>query len=73
MHTDRLTHYIISKSENIKNTFPESVLFIAGDSNKMHLVDVEFSCCVEVLPSPATRGDAVLDIVNTNRPNVMML
>ena len=65
-----LTDYIATEVERIQRTFPKAVIYIAGDFNRMNLEDIELSCCVSPLLSPPTRGDATLDIVLTNRPNL---
>ena len=70
-YLNRLTQYVISEAQNIQSTFPKAMLFITGDFNRMCMDDIELSCCTPVLPSPPTRQSAHLDLVLTNRPNLI--
>ena len=70
-YISRLNEYISSEVEKIYNDFPKAILLIAGDFNRMNLEDIELACCVTPLASPPTRGDAQLDIILTNRPNLI--
>jgi len=68
---NRLNNYISAKAEEIYKTFPKPIIFVAGDFNRMCLDDIEFACCVTPLASPPTRGDALLDIILTNKPDLI--
>ena len=68
---NRLNNYISAESEEIYKEFPKPILFVTGDFNRMRLDDIEFACCVTPLDSPPTRGDAQLDIVLTNKPDLI--
>ena len=68
---NRLNNYISDESEKIYKEFPKPIIFVTGDFNRMRLDDIEFACCVTALDSPPTRGNAHLDIVLTNKPNLI--
>ena len=70
-YLDSLNRFIISEAQNIQHSFPKALLFIMGDFNRMCMDDVELSCCTTILPSPPTRQSAHLDLVLTNRPNLI--
>ena len=65
-----LREYIIHEAEEILAMWPNAVMYIAGDFNRMNLDEIELSCGVSSLPSPPTRGDAQLDVVLTNKPHL---
>ena len=51
----------------IDETYTNSVIFIAGDFNRMDLEDLEGECGLVILDSPPTRENARLDLLLTNR------
>ena len=66
-----INQYIISESQSIQRAFPKAAVFITGDFNRMCMEDIEISCCTETLHSPPTRLSAHLDLVLTNRSNLV--
>lgn len=70
-YIEELTRYVTQSAEEINERFPKSILYVAGDFNRMNLEDIELAGGVTELPSPPTRGDANLDVVLTSRPDLI--
>ena len=70
-YVNNLRKYITEKSHEIQTANPKATIYIAGDFNRMDLDDAELPCGVSSLLSPPTRGDAILEIVLTNKPHLI--
>jgi hypothetical protein len=70
-YTNALRKYIVNVAQEIQSAHSNAVMYIAGDFNRMNLDDIELFCDVSSLPSPPTRGDARLDIVLSNKPQLI--
>lgn len=64
--------YLNESLSRISSAHPRSVVIIGGDFNRISLFDLEIEFCLSILDTPPTRGDAKLDLVLTNRPDLFL-
>lgn len=64
---DVLLQYLTSTTNDIEEEYPGSPMFICGDFNRLDLEVLELESGMMVLDSPNTRGNARLDLILTNR------
>ena len=70
-HTDsQLSSYLASSAAHIMSQNPHSPIFIGGDFNKIKLSELLDEGLV-ILPTPPTRKDATLDLLLTNRSDLI--
>ena len=62
-----LSHYLTSTSEKIEEEFPNALIVIGGDFNRMKIEFGEYG--LTTLESPPTRLEARLDLILTNMPD----
>jgi len=65
-----LTEYLAFSTAKIMRNNPHSTIFIGGDFNRLDLSDLEDEG-VTILHTPPTRNDATLDILLTNRDDLV--
>jgi hypothetical protein len=66
----QLTAYLASSTANIQTQHPHCPIFIGGDFNKLNL-DELLDEGLTILPTPPTRKDATLDLLITNRTDLI--
>ena len=64
-------NYIMESSNKIRENYPNAVIFVGGDFNRVDLGLVEEDCGLFILDSPPTRDMARLDLILTNRPELI--
>lgn len=64
--------YLSESLRRITSSYPRSSIVIGGDFNRIDLTDLEFDFSLSILDSPPTRGDASLDLILTNRPDLIL-
>ena len=65
-----LTNYLVTSTTNIMKEHPNSTIFIGGDFNKLDLSSLQDEG-LSILPTPPTRQDATLDLLLTNRDDLI--
>ena len=66
-----LIDFLSKTSDEIYKLCNRTNIIIGGDFNKLPINDLELECGVSKLKTPPTRGDAVLDFILTNRPDLI--
>jgi hypothetical protein len=69
-HDSPLTHYLVSSTTQILKDNPHSTIFIGGDFNKLNMSSLEDEG-LKILHTPPTRKDATLDLLLTNRVDLV--
>lgn len=64
--------YLSQSLTRITQAYPRSYITIGGDFNRISLVDLEVPFCLTILDSPPTRAAATLDLLLTNRPDLVL-
>lgn len=65
-----LIRYLCNTLRSFQSIYPK--IFIAGDFNRLDLTDVELEGGLTTLQSPPTRLNAILDLILTNRPDLVL-
>ena len=65
-----LDSYLANTASLIMSQYPHTSLFIGGDFNKLKLNQLLDGGLI-ILPTPPTRGDATLDLLLTNRRDLV--
>jgi len=63
--------YLARTTNDLLEEFPGSVLLIGGDFNRISLQELIIDTGLSILDSPPTRGEARLDLLLTNMPNLI--
>jgi len=66
-----LIDFLSKSSDDIYKLYTRTNIIVGGDFNKLPINDLELECGVSKLKTPPTRGDAVLDFILTNRPDLI--
>lgn len=64
--------YLYNSLLRISTQHPRSRIVLGGDFNRISLSDLEIDFCLTVLDTPPTRADATLDLLLTNRPDLVL-
>ena len=64
--------YLNKSLQKITEVHTRSKIFIGGDFNRISLNDLEINFCLTTLDTPPTRADATLDLILTNRPDLVL-
>ena len=71
LDSSALLHYLSTTTNRIDEDYPKSTVIICGDFNRIDLENLEIDCGLFILDSPPTRGTARLDLVMSNRPDII--
>ena len=64
--------YLNQSLKKISEDHTRPKVFIGGDFNRISLNDLEINFCLTTLDTPPTRIDATLDLILTNRPDLVL-
>jgi len=66
-----LIHYLSNSVQRLLINSPSSTILIGGDFNRLCLNEFLIQFCLADLDAPPSRGDAKLDLILTNRPDLI--
>ena len=66
-----LINYLSNSIQSLYLNFPSSTILIGGDFNRLCLNEFLIRFCLVDLDAAPTRGDAKLDLILTNRPDLI--
>lgn len=66
-----ITDYLTKTTNALQEDYPGSVLVIGGDFNRISLQELIMDTGLSVLDSPPTRGEVRLDLILTNKPELI--
>ena len=66
-----LINYLTNSTQSLFFNFPSSTILIGGDFNRLCLNEFLIQFCLADLDAAPTRGDAKLDLILTNRPELI--
>ena len=66
-----IVDYLSRTTNALQEDYPGSVLLIGGDFNRISLQELIIDTGLSVLDSPPTRGEARLDLLLTNKPDLI--